>query len=253
MKSELAIWHSNILDREKGYLELKRSTSNVALFSNFTIGINSKSFTKMKDIDQDLKNDFEKGIRINSYFVMSLIEKLQEDLDLLEKESDSVYINLPHCHWEYKFSSEFKFKNIINSVINPKKRVLWDEEIEEFKTLDYFANDWSIIKTKYKKCDFADSAESVDKRMCFKAESEDENVVFIAYSSPIPESYNLSSTLYNFIITTFEAQEDGSTNMNCFVQFNSSLILQDEKSFFKAVKKRSADWKSNILNYLRSK
>ena len=123
------------------------------------------NFEDLSDIDQSLKNHYEKDLKINQIYFDKIIEKTDR-LDfklwdcLCDKPDLKIYLSkngvlskeeFPLTYTEVTFDRSFSVESVFNALSEPQKMVEWHPHIKYLKLVDKFCNDGICMFTKYRK------------------------------------------------------------------------------------------------------
>jgi hypothetical protein len=105
----------------------------------------------------------------------------------LAKNGSPIDKDLPFMHWEFSFDKSFSFKSIVEAVINPKVRKRWDKDLKNVRIGSQICKNSNIIYTEYQDYNLIGKSDSADKQLCFSTENENDQPIFVCYTSYIPE------------------------------------------------------------------
>jgi hypothetical protein len=130
-------------------------------------------------------------------------------------------------------ANKYAFEDIVDALVDGNKRAKWDKDIKEIKTQSNELGSMAIIYTIYQRFNIIGTAFTSDKQIMFSTEGEDDNKIFVVYTSSlpndiIPEFQGLNFIKVLFCITVFEEQSDGSTTIQTFMQIDPERHLKIE-------------------------
>lgn len=105
--------------------------------------------------------------------------------------------------------------------------------MKQIKTGSQIWKNSNIIYTEYQNYNLLGNIDSADKQLCFLTENEDDQPIFVSYTSHVPENIVKKQREVNrikilFCISIFERLKDGSTYLQTYCQFDAGRRLRRE-------------------------
>lgn len=170
------------------------------------------------DINQKLKNEFEADRQVNQDYILELIETFQDmdedtEWDIvvdnssskcwLARNGSSFSRTLPFLHFHIDFSRKYAFGDIVDAVVDADKRAKWDKDIKEIRAQSNELGSMAIVYTIYQRFNILGSAFTADKQVMFSTEGENDNKIFVVYTSSLPADIVPELKGLNFIKVLF--------------------------------------------------
>jgi hypothetical protein len=149
----------------------------------------------------------------------------------LAKNGSMLSQSLPFLHWEFRIDKKYPFSTIVDSVTNTSKRKKWDKEIKQIWDFPGVSKDSKIVYSQFQNYKLLGAVDCAEKRLWFETENEEDDPIFISYSSSVPEKImptrpGVSRMKTVFWITIFEKQRDGSTFIQTYAQFDAGARMR---------------------------